>query len=56
MNTKHLATDPDVSVRCMYAQSIVPLADTSLSYLEMGQALKAHGTKHGRGEKVKEEV
>jgi hypothetical protein len=42
-NTKHLATDPDVSVRCTYAQCIVPLADTSVQYLEMTQAMKAHG-------------
>ena len=41
---RHLTTDPDVFVRCVYAQCIVPLADTSGRYLEMGQALKAHGT------------
>ncbi|KAI0672432.1 hypothetical protein C8Q78DRAFT_971156 [Trametes maxima] len=40
----HLVRDPDVLVRCMYAQIIVPLADTAVRYLEMGQALKAHGT------------
>jgi phosphoinositide-3-kinase regulatory subunit 4 len=28
----------------MYAQCIAPLADTALRYLELGQALKAHGT------------
>lgn len=27
----------------MYAQCIVQLADTAVRYLEMGQALKAHG-------------
>jgi phosphoinositide-3-kinase regulatory subunit 4 len=27
----------------MYAQCIVPLADTALRYLEMGQALRSHG-------------
>jgi phosphoinositide-3-kinase regulatory subunit 4 len=43
-NIKHLVQDPEVSVRCMYAQCIVHLADTSVRYLEMGQALKAHGT------------
>jgi phosphoinositide-3-kinase regulatory subunit 4 len=43
-NIKHLAQDPEVSVRCTYAQCIVQLADTSIRYLEMGQALKAHGT------------
>ena len=40
----HLVRDSDVLVRCMYAQNIVPLADTAVRYLEMGQALKAHGT------------
>jgi len=40
---KHLVRDPEVSVRCTYAQCIVQLADTALRYLEMGQALKAHG-------------
>ncbi|KAH9942062.1 hypothetical protein B0H21DRAFT_529305 [Amylocystis lapponica] len=40
----HLVRDPEVSVRCMYAQCIVTLADTAVRYLEMGQALKAHGT------------
>ncbi|KAI0753275.1 hypothetical protein C8Q80DRAFT_1096117 [Daedaleopsis nitida] len=40
----HLVRDPDVLVRCMYAQIIVPLADTAVRYLEMGQALKAHGS------------
>jgi phosphoinositide-3-kinase regulatory subunit 4 len=43
-NIKYLVRDPEVSVRCMYAQCIVPLADTAVRYLEMGQALKAHGT------------
>ena len=43
-NIKHLVQDPEVSVRCTYAQCIVQLADTAVRYLEMGQALKAHGT------------
>ncbi|KAI0058381.1 ARM repeat-containing protein [Artomyces pyxidatus] len=43
-NIQTLVQDPEVSVRCMYAQCIVPLADTAVRYLEMGQALKAHGT------------
>lgn len=42
-NIKHLIQDPEVSVRCTYAQCIVQLADTAVRYLEMGQALKAHG-------------
>jgi hypothetical protein len=42
-NIKHLATDPDVSVRCTYAQCIVPLADASVRYLEMAQAMKTQG-------------
>ncbi|KAF9450029.1 ARM repeat-containing protein [Macrolepiota fuliginosa MF-IS2] len=43
-NIRHLVQDPEVSVRCIYAQCIVQLADTAVRYLEMGQALKAHGT------------
>jgi phosphoinositide-3-kinase regulatory subunit 4 len=43
-NVKHLVLDPEISVRSMYAQCIAPLADTALRYLELGQALKAHGT------------
>ena len=39
-----LVRDPEASVRCMYAQSVVALADTAVRYLEMGQALRAHGT------------
>lgn len=42
-NIKHLAMDSDVSVRCTYAQCIAPLADASVRYLEMAQAMKAHG-------------
>ncbi|OCH92765.1 hypothetical protein OBBRIDRAFT_886008 [Obba rivulosa] len=42
--TSHLVRDPEVSVRCMFAQCIVAFADTAVRYLEMGQALKAHGT------------
>lgn len=57
MNTKHLATDPDVMVRCMYAQCLVPLTDTSALYLEMSQALKAHGAKRlGTGMDPQDEV
>lgn len=43
-NIKYLVQDVEVSVRCTYAQCIVQLADTAVRYLEMGQALKAHGT------------
>lgn len=43
-NIRHLIQDPEVLVRCTYAQCIVQLADTAVRYLEMGQALKAHGT------------
>jgi hypothetical protein len=42
-NVAHLIRDAEELVRCMYAQCIVPLADTALRYLEMGQALRAHG-------------
>jgi len=40
---EHLVRDPEVSVRCIYAQCMAPFADTALRYLEMGQALRAHG-------------
>ncbi|CAE6470635.1 unnamed protein product [Rhizoctonia solani] len=43
-NIRHLAVDPEESVRCTFAQCIAPLADTASRYLELGQALKAHGT------------
>lgn len=42
-NIKHLIQDPEVSARCTYAQCIVQVAETAVRYLEMGQALKAHG-------------
>ena len=42
-NIQTLVLDAEVSVRCTYAQCIVPLAETAVRYLEMGQALKAHG-------------
>ncbi|KAF8721956.1 hypothetical protein AX14_010044 [Amanita brunnescens Koide BX004] len=42
-NIKHIVLDPEVSVRCTYAQCIVQIANTAVRYLEMGQALKAHG-------------
>ncbi|KAK0194518.1 hypothetical protein F5146DRAFT_1036233 [Armillaria mellea] len=43
-NVKYLVQDPEVSVRCLYAQCIAQLANTAMRYLEMGHALKAHGT------------
>ena len=43
-NIKYLVQDQEVFVRCAYAQCISQLADTAVRYLEMGQALKAHGT------------
>lgn len=42
-NIKHIVLDPEVSVRCTYAQCIVQIANAAVRYLEMGQALKAHG-------------
>ena len=42
-NIKYLVQDPELFVRCTYAQCISQLADTAVRYLEMGQALKAHG-------------
>lgn len=43
-NIKYLIHDPEVSVRCTYAQCMAHLAETASRYLEMGQALRAHGT------------
>ncbi|KAF8065194.1 hypothetical protein FPV67DRAFT_1501752 [Lyophyllum atratum] len=43
-NIRYLVQDAEISVRCTYAQCIAQLADTAVRYLEMGQALKAHGT------------
>ena len=43
-NLRYLASDPEVSVRTVSAQSIVHFANLSMKYLEMGQALRAHGT------------
>ncbi|KZT22328.1 WD40 repeat-like protein [Neolentinus lepideus HHB14362 ss-1] len=43
-NIAHLLQDPEVSVRSMYAQCMASLADTAVRYLEMGQAVRAHGT------------
>ncbi|KAF9078567.1 hypothetical protein BDP27DRAFT_1378971 [Rhodocollybia butyracea] len=36
--------NPELSVRCTFAQCIVQFADTAVRYLEMGQTLKAHGS------------
>jgi hypothetical protein len=41
--TAHLARDTDEAVRATYARCLVPLADTAVRFLEMGQALRAHG-------------
>lgn len=46
-NIRYLVQDPEVFVRATYAQCISPLAETALRYLEMGQALKAHGVTPG---------
>ncbi|TDL19537.1 ARM repeat-containing protein [Rickenella mellea] len=43
LNLRNMGQDTDESVRSMFAQCIVPIADTAARYLEMGQALKAHG-------------
>ncbi|KAK7461133.1 Serine/threonine-protein kinase [Stygiomarasmius scandens] len=43
-NIRYLVEDPEVSVRATYAQCIVQLAETAWRYLEMGQALKVHGS------------
>jgi phosphoinositide-3-kinase regulatory subunit 4 len=43
-NVKYLTRDPDAMVRVVFAQCIVPLAETAIQFLEMSQAVKAHGT------------
>lgn len=35
-------------VRVVFAQCIVPLAETAIQFLEMSQAVKAHGTVKSR--------
>ncbi|KAF8892835.1 hypothetical protein CPB84DRAFT_1837361 [Gymnopilus junonius] len=40
---------PTSNTSCTYAQIMSQLADTSVRYLEMGQALKAHGAFKGGG-------
>lgn len=42
-NIQGLVLDPETSVRVLYAQCVVHLAETAVRYLEMAQALKAHG-------------
>lgn len=41
---RYLSMDPVVFVRTVAAQSIVHFATLAVKYLEMGQALRAHGT------------
>lgn len=41
---RYMTSDPEVSVRSAAAQSIVPFTNLAVKYLEMGQALRAHGT------------
>jgi len=54
-NVRCLVQDTDVFVRATYAQCISPLAETALRYLEMGQALKAHGVAPGLNSNDKRE-
>ncbi|KAI5119857.1 hypothetical protein M0805_000691 [Coniferiporia weirii] len=46
---RYLTIDPEVIVRSVSAQSVVPFANLSVKYLEMGQALRAHGTLKASG-------
>ena len=48
-NVRYIGRDSEVMVRAMYAQCLVPLAETSIRFLEMSQAIKAHGTVKSRG-------
>ncbi|KAL5523732.1 hypothetical protein ACEPAG_7905 [Sanghuangporus baumii] len=41
---RYMITDAELSVRSVAAQGLVPLASLAVKYLEMGQALRAHGT------------
>jgi phosphoinositide-3-kinase, regulatory subunit 4 len=42
-NLRYVLQDREISFRCMFAQLIVPIAETASRYLEMRQALKVHG-------------
>ncbi|KAH8119146.1 hypothetical protein DFH11DRAFT_1838620 [Phellopilus nigrolimitatus] len=41
---RYMTVDHEVSVRSVSSQSIVPFANLAVKFLEMGQALRAHGT------------
>jgi len=43
-NVTELMLDPDISVRWMYGQCIVPLAETGVRYLEMDHSMTMQGT------------
>ncbi|TKY85009.1 hypothetical protein EX895_006089 [Sporisorium graminicola] len=42
-NIKQLGLDPSTPVRCTFAASIVPLAETAERFLQMSQAMRAEG-------------
>ena len=42
-NIRYMGRDPEILARATYAQCLVPLAETSLHFLELSQAIKAHG-------------
>ncbi|KAF8336386.1 uncharacterized protein EI90DRAFT_3144677 [Cantharellus anzutake] len=42
-NIRYMGRDPEILVRAAYAQCLVALAETSLHFLEISQAIKAHG-------------
>lgn len=46
---RYMTIDPELSVRSVSAQSIVPFANLAVRYLEMGQALRAHGSFRASG-------
>jgi phosphoinositide-3-kinase, regulatory subunit 4 len=48
-NARYIGRDSEVMVRAMYAQCLVPLGETGIRFLEMSQAIKAHGTVKSRG-------
>ncbi|KAF9516566.1 hypothetical protein BS47DRAFT_1371689 [Hydnum rufescens UP504] len=48
-NARYIGRDSEVMVRAMYAQCLVPLGEAGIRFLEMSQAIKAHGTVKSRG-------
>ena len=41
---RYMTSDPELSVRSTASQAIVPFSTLAVKFLEMGQALRAHGS------------